>query len=316
MRALYYNGTKAEFRTDLPVPAPQAHESLVRVSLGAICNTDREIMKGYRPDFRGVIGHEFVGVVEQSSDPALVGKKVVGELNEGCGDCLYCNTGREGHCKSRKCIGIAGKDGCFAGYLTLATKLLHPVPDTLSDEAAVFAEPLAAALQIPQLVPIRPADEVCVVGDGRLSFMISQVLALTGAEVTVVGRSEEKLSLFAPFAKTTMDCDRTFETVVEASGSPSGLESALKLVRSRGTIVVKSTYAGKTELDFSQVVVNELRLVGSRCGPFEPAVRLLSRGLIILPDIELHDISDWKTAFESRAFKVGFDFRGETALLK
>lgn len=316
MRALYYNGTKAEFRTNLPIPVPQAHESLVRVSLAAICNTDREIMRGYRPDFRGVIGHEFVGVVEESGNPALVGKKVVGELNEGCGDCLYCNTGREGHCKSRKCIGITGKDGCFASYLTLATRLLHVVPDTLSDEAAVLAEPLAAALQIPQLVPIRPADEICVVGDGRLSFMISQVLALSGAEVTVVGRSEEKLRLFAPFAKTAMDCGRTFETVVEASGSPSGLESALKLVRSRGTIVVKSTYAGKTELDFSQVVVNELRLVGSRCGPFEPAVRLLSRGLITLPEIELHDISDWKTAFESRAFKVGFDFRGETALLK
>ncbi|PKM74102.1 MAG: alcohol dehydrogenase [Firmicutes bacterium HGW-Firmicutes-16] len=309
MQGLYFNDGKAVLRQDLPIPEPQAHESLIRISLAAICNTDREIMKGYKPDFSGVLGHEFVGIVEKSNDPRLIGKRVVGEINEGCGECIYCKTGREKHCESRKCIGIARKDGCFAPYMAIATRSLSVVPDNVPDEHAVFAEPLAAALEIPDSVHIRPSEEICVIGDGRLSYLIAQVLALTGAEITVLGKHEEKLHRFESFAKTTTACDRRFEMVVDAAGSPTGIENAMRLVRSRGTIILKSTYAGKTETNLSAVVVNEVKIVGSRCGPFEPALRLLSRGVFELPPIELHPLRDWDKALASHAFKVGFDFR-------
>ncbi len=309
MQGLYFNDGKALLRQDLPMPEPQAHESLVRISLAAICNTDREIMKGYKPDFSGVLGHEFVGIVEKSNDPKLLGKRVVGEINEGCGECIYCKTGREKHCESRKCIGIARKDGCFGPYMTIATRSLRVVPDNVPDEHAVFAEPLAAALEIPDSVHIKSSEEICIIGDGRLSFLIAQVLALTGAEITVLGKHEDKLRRFESFAKTTTACDRRFEIVVDAAGSPTGIENAMRLVRSRGTIVLKSTYAGKTETNLSAVVVNEVKIVGSRCGPFEPALRLLSRELMELPPIELHPLRDWEKAFDSHAFKVGFDFR-------
>lgn len=309
MQGLYFDGGRALLREDLPVPQPQPHESLVRVSLAAICNTDREVIRGYRPDFRGVLGHEFVGVVESSSDPALVGRRVVGELNEGCGDCIYCRTGREKHCEKRKCIGISGQDGCFAPYMTLATRLLHPVPDGVPDEQAIFTEPLAAALEIPELIHIKPSEELCVVGDGRLAFLIAQVLALGGAAVTVLGRHPEKLAMFAPFAETATACDRRFETVVDATGSPTGFDAAMRLTRSRGTIVLKSTYAGNTELNLSAVVVNEITVMGSRCGPFAPALRLLERKALTLPPVALFPLSRWEEAFASPAFKSGFDFR-------
>lgn len=308
MRGLYFDGKTAELRDDLPIPQPEAHESLVRVLLAAICNTDREIMKGYKPDFSGVLGHEFVGVVEKSSEPSLIGKRVVGEINEGCGECVYCKTDRERHCENRKCIGIAHQDGCFAPYMTIATKSLHFVPDSVPDEHAVFAEPLAAALEIPNLIQIRPSEEICVIGDGRLAYLIAQVLALGGAEVTVLGKHEEKLRLFEGFAKTATVCNRKFELVVDAAGSPSGFETAMSLVRSCGKVVLKSTYAGQASLNLSSVVVNEVSVIGSRCGPFAPAVRLLERGLIKLPQIELYSVEDWKKAFDSSAFKVGFDF--------
>jgi len=309
MQGLYYNGKMAVLRDELPVPEPKAHESLIRISLSAICNTDREILKGYKPDFTGVMGHEFVGVVQASNEPTLIGKRVVGEINEGCGACIYCRTGREHHCENRKCIGIAGQNGCFAPYMTIATKQLHLVPDTVPDEHAVFAEPLAAALEIPDLVHIRPSEEICVIGDGRLAFLIAQVLALGGTEVTVLGKHADKLRRFEDFAKTAVSCDRRFEIVVDAAGGPSGFETAMRLVRSRGTIVLKSTYAGTAQLNLSAAVVNEVTIIGSRCGPFEPAVRLLEKNAIELPPIELHRVEEWEKAFDSRAFKVGFDFR-------
>ena len=309
MQGLYYDGTKAELRRELPVPEPLSHESLVRIALAAICNTDKETLRGYKPDFKGVLGHEFVGVVEKSDDPALIGRRVVGELNEGCGECLYCKTGREHHCTSRKCIGLSHKDGCFAPYMTIATRLLHTVPDCIPDERAVFTEPLAAALEIADQVHVRPSEPLCVVGDGRLAFMIAQVLALTGAEVTVLGRHPDKLELFKPFAKTALDCDRSFEIVVDATGSPGGFETAASLVRSRGVLVLKSTYAGSAALNLSKLVVNEITVVGSRCGPFEPALRYLQRGLVTLPEIALYKLCDWEAAFNSTAFKAGFDFR-------
>lgn len=320
MKGIYFNGKEAEYREDLPKPGATETQSLIRILYAGVCSTDREILKGYRPDFRGIMGHEFVGIVEESSDPALIGKRVVGELNAGCGHCIYCRTGREKHCPQRRVIGMDGKDGCFGEYMTLETHLLHVVPSGLSAKRALLTEPLAAALEIPDQVHIRPDVPVGIVGDGRLAYMIAGVLQLCGAELTVFGKHQEKLEQFALFGRTQLiqeDCRSekgqsrlpellTFELVVEASGSPSGLELASALVRRQGMIVLKSTYAGKAQVDMSRFVVNEITVKGSRCGPFEPALRLLDKGLVKLPPAEFYSLKDWREAFASKGFKTGF----------
>lgn len=315
MRGIYFDGERAVYRADLPMPEPTDTQSLIRILCAGVCNTDREILKGYRPDFKGVMGHEFVGVVEKSSEPEWIGKYVVGELNAGCGHCIYCRTGREKHCIERKVIGMEGKDGCFGEYMTLETHLLHEVPEGLSPRTALLTEPLAAALQIPKQVHIDPGTSVAVIGDGRLAYQTASVLYLYGVDLTVYGKHEEKLEQFAGLGRTAVvsgkDFPDTYEIVVEATGSPSGLELASKLVRKQGTIVLKSTYAGKVSVDMSYFVVNEITIVGSRCGPFEPALRLLKNGLVKLPDVEFYDLKDFEAAFASRAFKAGFDIGGD-----
>lgn len=306
MKGLYFDGSKAVYQENLKKPVPAQGESLIRILLSAICNTDKEILRGYRPDFHGIMGHEFVGIVEESDCKELIGKRVVGELNAGCGHCIYCRTGREKHCENRRVIGMEKKDGCFAEYMTLATHLIHPVPDQLPNEVAIFTEPLAAALEIPSLVPINPEKNIAVIGDGRLSLMITEVLALTGADITVIGHHEEKLALFESYAHTSLKPEGTYELVVDATGTSGGLKQAQEIVRKQGTIVVKSTYAGEISLDMSYFVVNEITIKGSRCGPFQPALNLLSKGWVKLPAIELYDLADYEKAFHSGAFKAGF----------
>ena len=308
MKALYFDGEKPVYREDYNKPVAASGKSLIKILMSAICNTDREVIRGYRPDFRGVLGHEFVGVVEWSDYESLIGKRVVGELNEGCGECIYCKTGREKHCVTRKVIGIEGLDGTFAEYVVLANHLLHVVPDSLPTEKAIYVEPLAAALEIPNQIHIRPEDNVAIVGDGRLALMIAQVLSLYGVDLTIIGKHEEKLQLFDKLGRTDHRKGDTYEIVIDATGSPSGMELAKKIVRKRGTIVLKSTYAGTMELDLSYFVVNEITIKGSRCGPFEPALNLLNRGLVSLPEIQLWNLSDYEKAFASRAFKTGFKF--------
>ncbi|HNW05102.1 MAG TPA: alcohol dehydrogenase catalytic domain-containing protein [Oscillospiraceae bacterium] len=311
MRALYYdNRTKTVFfRGDVPIPEPEDGESLIHIRVAAVCSTDKEIIKGYKPDFCGVLGHEFVGTVEKSGDDALIGRRVVGEINAGCGECVYCKTGREKHCLTRKCIGIAGKDGCFADYMTIRTSCLHLVPDGMPDEVAVNTEPLAAAFCVTELAHIKPSQPVAVVGDGRLAFLCAQVLALTGAEVVVCGLLPEKLAHFHPFARIEREPDETFETVVECSGNPSGFDTARKIVRRGGRIILKSTHAGDPVNNLSDLVVNEISVIGSRCGPFPPALRLMERGLIALPEIKLFRPEQWEEALGCRDFKSGFDYR-------
>lgn len=306
MKALYFDGEKPVYREDYKKPVPTPGHSLIRVLVSAICNTDREVIKGYRPDFRGVLGHEFVGIVEESDDPALLGKRVVGELNEGCGECIYCKSGREKHCLTRKVIGMEGLDGTFAEYFVLANHLIHPVPESLPTEKAIYVEPLAAALEIPNQLHIRPEDNVAIIGDGRLALMIAQVVSLTGVDLTVIGKHPEKWEYFQGVAKTVKETEETFEIVIDATGSPSGIELAKKLVRKRGTIVLKSTYAGTTNLDLSYFVVNEITIMGSRCGPFLPALNLLEKGLVRLPEIALWDLKDYEEAFAWKGFKSGF----------
>lgn len=310
MKALFFDGEKPIYREDYPKPKATPGHSLIRVLMGAICNTDREVMRGYRPDFKGVLGHEFVGIVEESDDEALIGKRVVGELNEGCGDCIYCNSGREKHCLTRKVIGMEGLDGCFAEYLVLANHLIHVIPDTLPTEKAIYAEPLAAALEIPSRVHLSPDTNVAIIGDGRLAFMIAQVVSLYGVDLTVIGKHPEKLQLFEKLGKTRHEEGTTYEVVIDATGAPSGMELAKKIVRKQGTIVLKSTYAGTLDMDMSYFVVNEITIKGSRCGPFEPAIKLLNRGLVTLPDITLFELSDYEKAFASRTFKSGFRMEG------
>ena len=245
VKGLYFDGEKAVYREDLPKPVCKEGESLIRILMAAVCSTDREVLKGYRPNFRGVMGHEFVGVVEESEDESLIGQRVVGELNAGCGHCLYCRTGREKHCPDRKVIGMEGKDGCFAEYMTLQTHLIHRVPDELPTERAIFTEPLAAAFEITSQVHVSPDTKVAVLGDGRLSLMIAQVLNLTGTDLTVIGKHPEKLEKFSPFAKTVTETDETFEIIVDATGAESGLNRYTYRIRRQGTIILKSTYAGR-----------------------------------------------------------------------
>ena len=319
MKALYFDGKSAIFRNDMPVPVPGENESLIRIVRANICSTDREILRGYRPDFRGIMGHEFVGeVVKSAGRPELVGKLVVGELNKGCGKCIYCRTGREKHCLSRKTPGMS-KDGCFAEYMALGTHLLHVVPDGLAPEQAVFTEPLAAAVEITKQVHIDPALNAAVIGDGRLAYMIAQVLTLTGISLTVIGKHPDKLKLFEPFAETKLLSDyfekdqfrpltaeECFEYVVDAAGHESGIHLALHIVRKMGTVILKSTYAGTTNIDMSQIPVGEITVVGSRCGPFEPALKLLKERKVKFPAVELYNLKDHKKAFSSGAFKAGF----------
>jgi threonine dehydrogenase-like Zn-dependent dehydrogenase len=271
---------------DYPQPVPGPGEALIQVRLAGVCATDLEVVRGYR-QFRGVLGHEFVGRVMACSEPdasdeegGWIGQRVVGEINIVCGACSFCRRGLPTHCTSRVAMGIAGHEGAFAEFVTLPLENLHPVPPDLPDEAAVFTEPLAAALQTLSLVHVRPGDRVAVIGDGKLGLLTAQVLATTGAEVTVVGRHPEKLALAAGWGLNTGRPDGLLDMVVECSGNPSGLAAALELVRPRGSIVLKSTYHGLAEVDLSRVVVDEIRLIGSRCGPFRAALGLLQSGRV------------------------------------
>lgn len=306
MKAVVFDGTRAAFVANREKPVPKEGESLIKVLYAAICNTDREVLKGYRPQFNGVMGHEFVGLVEQSDDAGLVGQVVVGELNDGCGRCLYCKTGREHHCLTRRVLGLDRRDGCFAEYMAYPTRLLHAVPEELPAERAIFCEPLAAALEILEQNHLPPSQPVAVVGDGRLALMITQVVALNGTEVTVFGRHEEKLRLFEGFSHTSLTPKGSFEAVIEATGNPEGLKTAIELTRSCGLLVLKSTFAGLAQVNTSEIVVREITVRGSRCGPFPPALQLLKRELVTLPPVEFYPLEQFEEAFAARAFKAGF----------
>jgi 2-desacetyl-2-hydroxyethyl bacteriochlorophyllide A dehydrogenase len=262
---------------DIPRP-DKPGEALVRVRLSGICGTDLELVRGYYP-FTGVPGHEFVGEVVQSPDPEWVGKRVVGEINAVCGKCEACTNGRPTHCENRSVLGIANRDGVHAEYFTLPLANLHIVPDKVPDEAAVFTEPLAAALEIQQQVHILPTDRVLLIGAGRLGQLIAQTLALTGAGIRVLARHPVQKDLLKATGIKLIEEDeiqsRRWDVVVDATGSPSGFDLARRALRPRGTLVLKSTYRGEMTVNWSPFVVDEITIVGSRCGPFAPALRLL-----------------------------------------
>src|SRR5947209_7400028 len=298
MRALVYRETGLVLDTNYPQPEPRNGESLIRVLQAGICNTDLEITQGYM-NFQGVPGHEFVGMVEEILDPSgipsadsLVGQRVVGEINAAChrADCWYCQQQMPTHCPNRTTLGIVNRDGAFAEYLTLPIENLHRVPDNVSDEEAVFVEPLAANFEILEQVHLKPTDSVVILGDGKMGQLAAQVLTLSGCEVIMVGKHEEKLALARKRGVYTYVLDdaqhfalengRRVDMVVECTGSAQGLEMALRLVRPRGVITLKSTVAEKTLMQFAPIVIDEIRIQGSRCGPFAPALRMLNQKLV------------------------------------
>ncbi len=279
MNALVFDG-KLKLARDYSTPQSPVGESLVRVLRAGICNTDLEIIKGYM-GYRGVLGHEFVGIVEEG---AMKGARVVGEINACDGTCPTCLRGDVTHCPNRTTLGIVNRDGALAEYLTLPQRNLHPVPNSIGDAQAVFVEPLAAACEITERVHVKPTDRVCVVGDGKLGLLCAQVLRLTGCNLLVVGRHAEKLTILtARGIATTTDAssisDR-FDMVVDCTGNADGFNLARKLTRPRGTLVLKSTFHGEQEMAFAPIVIDEISIVGSRCGPFEPALRLLEQKLV------------------------------------
>jgi len=303
MKALRYENQKLSV-TDVPEPRVDG-EAVVRVMLSGICNTDLEISRGYA-GFAGTIGHEFVGVIEslpqgevlarpleraQSNGPLLTrglvpGDRVVGEINAGCGRCDLCRAGDSRHCATRTVLGIVGRDGAHAEFLKLPVVNLLPVPDAISDERAVFTEPLAAACGILERTSITKDTTVTVIGDGKLGLLCAQVLATTGAPVVLVGKHEGKLQIAARRGIETITVDeahsraKNFDVVVEASGSAAGFALALDLLRPRGVLVLKSTFHGLTEMDAARIVVDEISIVGSRCGRFPPALDLLKTGAV------------------------------------
>lgn len=278
MRAVWLENQQLQLRTDIPTPTVvSSQEALVRVLRAGICNTDLELLRGYYP-YQGIPGHEFVGVVEQGPEDVL-GRRVVGEINAACGKCRFCLTQQPTHCENRTVLGIVNRDGAFADYLTLPVQNLHLVPDNVSTDAATFTEPIAAALEIQQQLSINPEWRVLVVGDGKLGQLIAQTLALTGCDLLAVGRHREKLQLLENRGIKTGLADKvtngSFDLAVECTGNPEGFTIARNSLRSRGILVLKSTYAGALTIDISSLVVDEITLLGSRCGPFIPALQLL-----------------------------------------
>lgn len=281
MRAVVFDGT---LRLDAQYPEPVLcdGEAIVRVHMAGICNTDIEITRGYK-GFQGVLGHEFVGTVVACADASWIGKRVVSEINAACRTCDTCRRGDDPHCPNRTTVGIFNRPGSMADLVRIPVDCLHEVPADLRDDQAVFAEPLAAALEILQQTHIRPTERVALVGDGKLGLLIAQVLRLPGCEVTVVGRHPERWDLLHRQGIHTCTPDQAtgwYDVVVDVTGNPEGLKTSRKLVRPRGRLVMKSTVAAETQLDLTMLVVDEIQLLGSRCGPFAPALRLMQRGLI------------------------------------
>lgn len=282
MLALWLEERALRLRDDLPAPTPRPGEALVRVLRAGVCATDIELLRGYYP-YTGVPGHELVGVVEDGPE-ALRGRRVVGEINAACGACAMCRRRRPTHCEQRTTLGIRGRHGAFAEYVCLPADNLHLVPDHVSSDAAAFTEPLAAALEIQQQIAVRPGDRVLVVGAGKLGQLIARTLALTGCALEVVCRSQARRELLAAHGIAAVAADaiapRGFDIAVECTGNPQGFDLARRALAPRGTLVLKSTYAGALTVDASSLVVDEITVVGSRCGPFAPALRLLAAGRV------------------------------------
>lgn len=305
MRALVYDGSLA--LQDLPTPQPSAEQVLLKLRVAGICNTDLELIRGYM-GFSGVLGHEFVAEVAQGT-PEWVGQRVVGEINVTNGDCDFCRRGIPSQCRHRTTVGIFQHQGAFADYLPLSVRNLHRVPEAVSDDAAVFTEPVAAALQILEALHVSPRDRVVLIGAGKLGMLCAQVLQLTGADLSVIVRRERQAQLLANWGIRAVSREEVppaqAQVVVDCTGTAEGFAEALSLVEPRGAIVLKSTYQGIPQADLTRIAVDELRVIGSRCGPFDAALRLLARQMIdVEPLIEArYPLGEGLRAFDHAAQK-------------
>lgn len=306
MKALYFDGEELLLVNDYPKPEISKGEVLLRGILAGICDTDLQIISNYM-NFRGILGHEFVAEVVECENPTLIGKRVVGEINCGCGKCDMCLKGLQNHCPNRTVLGILNRNGVMAEFFTLPIENLIEVPANLKSEIAVFCEPLAAALEIPNQIQISPVDKVLVLGDGKLGALITQVLQLQGCNLFLLGRHPSKLASIkkvCPEVETMVELQpslhRSFDIVVEATGNPEGITLAFEAIKPRGKIVLKSTIANPRNINLNQIVIDEIILIGSRCGPFQAALRLLSSS-VIKTDFLVEEISSLSHGIE--AFK-------------
>jgi len=308
MKALVFSNKKIELK-EIPIPEPKQNEALIKIIKAGICNTDLEILRGYM-NFEGVLGHEFVGRVVKSEEKKWIGKRVVGEINIGCGICDYCLKNKVNHCPSRKVVGILNKDGVFSEYITLPLSNLHIVPDKISDKIAVFTEPLAAALRILEQIKLNRKDKVLILGDGKLGLLIAQVIKRIGVSTYCIGKHKKNLKILEEKGVKTLlageKIPEKFDIVIEATGNKEGFKIALNYVKPEGKIILKSTYKGDINIDISAVVINEFHIIGSRCGPFDEALKWLKKRLI---DVESlidgeYFLNEWEKAF-SEAQKSG-----------
>ena len=287
MRAIVLDGNRVALDVHRAPAAPLPGEVIVRVLRAGVCETDLQLIRGYM-GFTGVIGHEFVGV---AAEGPYAGRRVVGEINCSCGQCPTCLEGRTTHCPQRTTIGIMNHDGAFADYVAIPQRNLHLVPDSMPTDVAVFVEPVAAACRIPEQVDLNRTDRVVVLGDGRLGNLCAQILAGICDAVLVVGKHPEKLSLVDALGIETTELprlpdDHSFDVVVDCTGSDTGLPTALRLVRPRGTVVLKTTVAGGQQMPWAPIVIDEVTIVGSRCGPFDRALEALDKEAVsVLPMI-------------------------------
>ena len=316
MKAVWFENREITL-TAAPVPEPGKNEALVKVLMAGICATDTEIYQGYA-EFSGIAGHEFVGVVRKApAHTGLVGKRVVADINCGCGKCAWCRCGDPRHCEARRVIGIRGRNGAFAEYISVPAQNLHVVPETVETLRAVFAEPLAAALEITQQAHITNSMRILVLGDGKLGLLCALALKHFSSRVMLAGRHTEKLAIAGNQGIDTLHTAeggirqsafrRTgrFDMVVEATGSPTGIREALELVRPEGTVIVKTTSHSPSQIDLSTVTVNEIHLLGSRCGDIDLALRFLENNRVdVLPLVEkIYSISGFTGAFAHAAKK-------------
>ncbi len=285
MKAVIFDKT-LKYVENYEKPTPKKGEALIKVTYGGVCNTDKEITKGYM-GYKGILGHEFTGVVEEinDEDKTFLGKRVVGEINLGCKNCEWCAKDLERHCPNRSTLGILTKDGCFAEYVTLPLSNLIEIPENVPDEQAVFVEPLAAGLEILEQMHIQPCQKVMVLGDGKLGLLTALALNACGLDVLIVGKHQNKLDIAKNQGVKTQLLSEfeqapKFDVVVEATGSITGFETSVSCVKPRGTLVLKSTIAASKELNLAPIVINEITILGSRCGRFEPAMRLIASGKI------------------------------------
>ena len=313
MKALVFDN-ELKLDNNYPIPEIKDNEVLIRTTMVGICNTDFEITKGYM-GYKGVLGHEFVGIVEKTGknvDSNLIGKRVVGEINCACNNCEYCAKGLQRHCPNRQTLGIWQKDGCFSEYFTLPKENIIPISDNIDDITATFCEPLAAAYEILEQVHIKPDSKVAILGDGKLGLCISLVFSALNIDFIHIGKHEEKLEITKNLGSKTMllnelkeEHKKSFDFVIEATGSTGGFETSASLVKPRGTLILKSTIVAREGLNLASIVVDEINIVGSRCGQFKPILRILEQKKIdVSPLISgIYNVGDFENAFEKNAQK-------------